>query len=94
MKKKQKATLKTSPNFHSGDEEISLWLMENFPNSVHVPNNNGDQVVHFAAAEGKNIHYFSQTWSFLNAQLRYLSIALHFIEIRCIGNRIQVLTTY
>lgn len=28
------------------------WLLENFPETAHVSNSNGDQIVHFAAAEG------------------------------------------
>ncbi len=35
---------------------MAMWLLDTFPNSIHVPNNNSDQVVHFAAAEGKHHH--------------------------------------
>ena len=33
-----------------------LWILEQFPSTAHIPNNNGDQVVHFAAAEGNIFH--------------------------------------
>lgn len=29
------------------------WLLDNFPETTHIANSNGDQAVHFAAAEGK-----------------------------------------
>ena len=28
------------------------WLLDKFPETAHISNSNGDQVVHFAAAEG------------------------------------------
>jgi hypothetical protein len=33
------------------------WLLESFPQTADISNSNGDQVVHFAAAEGKYEQY-------------------------------------
>lgn len=36
------------------------WLLDNFPETADIANSNGDQIVHFAAAEGqKTINYHS-----------------------------------
>lgn len=35
------------------------WLLEKFPETAHIANSNGDQVIHFAAAEG-----ISNSWFF------------------------------
>ena len=39
-----------------GDKEMVSYLLENFPETAHISNSNGDQVVHFAAAEGMVWH--------------------------------------
>ena len=36
-----------------GDQKMVEWVLEKFPETVHISNSNGDKVVHFAAAEGK-----------------------------------------
>ena len=39
-----------------GDKTMVSWLLDNFPETAHIANSNGDQIVHFAAAEGRNLH--------------------------------------
>ena len=37
----------------TGDEEMTGWLVDNFPEVGDIPNLNGDLAVHFAAAQGE-----------------------------------------
>ena len=42
-----------NPVCYSGDEEMVMWILENFPRVAEVPNASGNLAVHFAAAQGK-----------------------------------------
>lgn len=46
------------------------WLLEKFPETAHIANTNGDQIVHFAAAEGQ-----TKRW------LEMLTTCMHVCEI-------------
>lgn len=41
-----------NPACYLGDEEMVLWILENFPRVAEVPNASGNLAVHFAAAQG------------------------------------------
>ena len=55
---------------YSGDEEMVLWILENFPRVAEVPNASGNLAVHFAAAQGKcpdnnKVAFFHDRLSFI-----------------------------
>lgn len=51
------------------------WLIQKFPETANISNSNGDQVIHFAAAEGIGFEFYTAS---------YILITLSFLP--CVGH--------
>ena len=38
------------------NEEMAAWLLDDYPDLARIANKNGNLAVHFAAAQGKQLH--------------------------------------